>query len=93
MERMIRAEEAARPSNLPVRLTTNDALLFLLSVKREFDDSSKYQELLDIMRNQCRRGSLDIDAVVSRVKVLFDGHPHLIAGFNAFLPEGKKIEI
>jgi histone deacetylase complex regulatory component SIN3 len=31
--------------------------------------------------------------VVSRVKVLFDGHRVLILAFNEFLPEGYKINI
>jgi histone deacetylase complex regulatory component SIN3 len=32
-----------------------------------------------------------IDGVVSRLQVLFRGHPELIRAFNTFLPSGYKL--
>ncbi|TVU06532.1 hypothetical protein EJB05_49753 [Eragrostis curvula] len=71
-------------------LTTEDALRFLESVKHEFRD--KYDELMALLL-EFRSGSMDADSVISRVKVLFEGHPRLIIGFNVFLPERQKIQI
>ena len=31
--------------------------------------------------------------MISRVSMLFKGHPELIVGFNTFLPPGYKIEV
>ncbi|TVT99261.1 hypothetical protein EJB05_55388 [Eragrostis curvula] len=71
-------------------LTTEDALRFLESVKHEFRD--KYDELMALLL-EFRSGSMDADSVISRVKVLFEGHPRLIIGFNVFLPERQKIQV
>lgn len=35
---------------------------------------------------------MDTPGVIFRVSRLFAGHPHLIVGFNAFLPPGYRIE-
>ena len=37
--------------------------------------------------------SIDTPGVISRVSMLFKGHPELIVGFNTFLPPGYKIEV
>jgi len=36
----------------------------------------------------CVDFSFGVDAVVSRMQPLFQGHPNLIRDFNAFLPRG-----
>ena len=35
---------------------------------------------------------IDTPGVIDRVSALFNGHPHLIQGFNTFLPPGYRIE-
>ena len=37
--------------------------------------------------------SIDTPGVISRVSMLFKGHPELIVGFNNFLPPGYKIKV
>lgn len=37
-------------------------------------------------------GSLTTVDVINTVKILFDGHPDLLVGFNQFLPPGHKLE-
>jgi paired amphipathic helix protein Sin3a len=39
-----------------------------------------------------RNDSIDTPGVIDRVSSLFKGHPHLISGFNTFLPAGYRIE-
>ena len=36
--------------------------------------------------------SIDTPGVISRVSMLFKGHPELIVGFNIFIPPGYKME-
>lgn len=35
--------------------------------------------------------SIDTPGVISQVSALFNGHPELMKGFNAFLPVGYKV--
>ncbi|KAK4715701.1 hypothetical protein R3W88_014039 [Solanum pinnatisectum] len=73
------------------KLTTNDALSYLKSVKEIFQDRrDKYDEFLDVMKD-FKSQRIDTSGVIARVKDLFKGHRTLILGFNTFLPKGYEI--
>ncbi|KAF3625278.1 hypothetical protein FXO37_30946 [Capsicum annuum] len=75
------------------KLTTNDALSFLKEVKDTFQSQKhKYSIFLDVMID-FKANRIDTIGVIARVKVLFKGHPRLILGFNAFLPNGYEITL
>ena len=70
----------------------NDALTYLDQVKVRFQEQPDvYNKFLDIMKD-FKSQSIDTPGVIARVSNLFNGHPHLIQGFNTFLPPGYKIE-
>jgi paired amphipathic helix protein Sin3a len=69
------------------------ALDFLDQVKTTFDDRiDVYNQFLDIMKD-FKAHNIDTPGVIARVRELFRGYPHLILGFNTFLPPGYKIEL
>ncbi|XP_055810193.1 paired amphipathic helix protein Sin3-like 4 isoform X2 [Solanum dulcamara] len=73
------------------KLTTNDALSYLKSVKEIFQDRrDKYDEFLEVMKD-FKSQRIDTSGVIARVKELFKGHRTLILGFNTFLPKGYEI--
>ncbi|KAJ4960471.1 hypothetical protein NE237_020381 [Protea cynaroides] len=75
------------------KLTTNDALAYLKSVKDIFQDKrDKYDEFLEVMKD-FKAQRIDTSGVISRVKDLFKGHRDLILGFNTFLPKGYEITL
>ncbi|KAJ4974388.1 hypothetical protein NE237_007562 [Protea cynaroides] len=75
------------------KLTTNDALAYLKSVKDIFQDNrEKYDEFLEVMKD-FKAQRIDTTGVISRVKELFKGHRDLILGFNTFLPKGYEITL
>uniref|UniRef100_A0A4W3H532 Paired amphipathic helix protein Sin3b n=1 Tax=Callorhinchus milii TaxID=7868 RepID=A0A4W3H532_CALMI len=75
------------------RLKVEDALSYLDQVKMQFGNNpAVYNEFLDIMK-EFKSQSIDTPGVIDRVSRLFQGHPDLILGFNAFLPPGYRIEI
>ncbi|PHU27626.1 Paired amphipathic helix protein Sin3-like 2 [Capsicum chinense] len=75
------------------KLTTSDALSFLKEVKDTFQNQKhKYSIFLDVMID-FKANRIDTIGVIARVKVLFKGHPRLILGFNAFLPNGYEITL
>ncbi|KAJ7478041.1 paired amphipathic helix [Mycena galericulata] len=75
----------------PLTTRTTDALNFLNAVKNEFPDQPKqYNHFLDIMK-EFKHGVIDHIRVIQRVNLLFDGHPHLVRGFNKFLPDNLQI--
>ncbi|KAJ0971557.1 hypothetical protein J5N97_019516 [Dioscorea zingiberensis] len=85
------ANEAA--TNDASKLTTNDALAYLKSVKDIFHDKKeKYDEFLEVMKD-FKSKRIDTTGVIERVKVLFKGYRHLILGFNTFLPKGYEIKL
>uniref|UniRef100_A0A4W3HRV5 Paired amphipathic helix protein Sin3b n=1 Tax=Callorhinchus milii TaxID=7868 RepID=A0A4W3HRV5_CALMI len=70
-----------------------NALSYLDQVKMQFGNNpAVYNEFLDIMK-EFKSQSIDTPGVIDRVSRLFQGHPDLILGFNAFLPPGYRIEI
>ncbi|VVA94707.1 unnamed protein product [Arabis nemorensis] len=75
------------------KLTTSDALEYLKNVKDKVQDKREiYDEFLVLMKDfQAQR--IDTSDVISKVKVLFKGHPDLILGFNTFLPKGFEITL
>ncbi|XAR48027.1 hypothetical protein NMG60_11030718 [Bertholletia excelsa] len=74
------------------KLTTNDALSYLKSVKDIFQDKrEKYDEFLEVMKD-FKSQRIDTAGVIARVKELFKGHRDLILGFNTFLPKGYEIQ-
>ncbi|XAR64997.1 hypothetical protein NMG60_11008924 [Bertholletia excelsa] len=75
------------------KLTTNDALQYLKSVKDMFQDKrEKYDEFLEVMKD-FKAQRIDTSGVIDRVKELFKGHRDLILGFNTFLPKGYEITL
>ncbi|XP_043726308.1 paired amphipathic helix protein Sin3-like 4 isoform X4 [Telopea speciosissima] len=75
------------------KLTTNDALAYLKSVKDIFQDKrDKYDEFLEVMKD-FKAQRIDTTGVIARVKDLFKGHRDLILGFNTFLPKGYEITL
>ncbi|XP_038713582.1 paired amphipathic helix protein Sin3-like 4 isoform X4 [Tripterygium wilfordii] len=73
------------------KLTTNDALQYLKSVKEIFQDNrEKYDDFLEVMKD-FKAQRVDTTGVIARVKELFKGHRELILGFNTFLPKGYEI--
>jgi len=75
------------------RLKVEDALSYLDQVKFKFGNQPQvYNDFLDIMK-EFKSQSIDTPGVISRVSMLFKGHPELIVGFNTFLPPGYKIEV
>ncbi|KAI3988699.1 hypothetical protein MKX01_027063 [Papaver californicum] len=69
----------------------NDAIAYVTTVKEKFrDNREKYDEFLNILED-FKVYKIDTLGVMSRIKVLFKGHPDLILGFNTFTPEGNEI--
>ncbi|WMV51267.1 hypothetical protein MTR67_044652 [Solanum verrucosum] len=74
-----------------------DALSYVREVRDTFlNQMEKYEMFIDIMKDlKARRTKslniyqrIDIVGVIEKVKELFKGHPSLILGFNAFMPNG-----
>ncbi|KAH0768449.1 hypothetical protein KY290_004412 [Solanum tuberosum] len=67
------------------------ALSYVREIKGTFvDQVEKYDMFLDVMKDlKARR--IDPVGVIERVRELFKGHPSLLLGFNAFVPNGYKI--
>lgn len=77
--------------NPVTRLKVEDALSYLDRVKQQFSSNpSIYNEFLDIMK-KFKAQSIDTPGVINQVSMLFNGHPELMIGFNAFLPLGFKV--
>ncbi|KZV99243.1 hypothetical protein EXIGLDRAFT_762773 [Exidia glandulosa HHB12029] len=85
-------EEPAEPPVEERQLDVTDALSYLDMVKAQFHDSPDiYNKFLDTMK-QFKSEQINTPGVIDRVSELFAGHPQLIQGFNAFLPQGYRIE-
>ncbi|KAJ3479912.1 hypothetical protein NLI96_g8724 [Meripilus lineatus] len=80
-------------SALPYRqLDKGDALRFLDDIKLQFRDRPYvYTSFLDLMKD-FKSLRIDTPSVLERVARLFHGYPHLLEQFNAFLPDGYRIE-
>ncbi|WCJ21741.1 Paired amphipathic helix protein Sin3-like 4 [Euphorbia peplus] len=73
--------------------TTADALSYLKAMKDTFRNRrEKYDDFLQVMKD-FKAQRIDTSAVIATVKVLFEGHPDLILGFNTFLPKGYEITL
>ncbi|XP_020207855.1 paired amphipathic helix protein Sin3-like 4 isoform X2 [Cajanus cajan] len=72
------------------KLTTNDALAYLKTVKDKFQDKTeKYDDFLEVMKD-FKAQRIDTMGVIERVKELFNGNEDLILGFKVFLPKGYE---
>jgi histone deacetylase complex regulatory component SIN3 len=72
--------------------TLNDALIYLDQVKTRFSEQPDiYNRFMDIMQ-EFKREAIGTPSVIEKVQSLFNGYPTLIEGFNAFLPDGYRIE-
>ncbi|XP_072983641.1 paired amphipathic helix protein Sin3-like 3 isoform X1 [Typha latifolia] len=92
-QQLLMAAAAAPASGSATKLTTNDALTYLKSVKDMFQDRrEKYDEFLEVMKD-FKSQRIDTNGVIGRVKELFKGHRDLILGFNTFLPKGYEIKL
>uniref|UniRef100_UPI0005C8A1B7 paired amphipathic helix protein Sin3-like 2 n=1 Tax=Fragaria vesca subsp. vesca TaxID=101020 RepID=UPI0005C8A1B7 len=56
-------------------------------------NSYVYQEFVHLMKDFKIEGDDCIKALKQKVKELFEGHPDLILGFNAFLPKRHRINV
>ncbi|KAE9597058.1 putative transcription regulator Others family [Lupinus albus] len=75
------------------KLTANDALAYLKSVKDMFQDKKDtYDEFLEVMKD-FKAQRTNTAGVIARVKELFKGHRELILGFNTFLPRRYEITL
>ncbi|EFH49961.1 hypothetical protein ARALYDRAFT_350640 [Arabidopsis lyrata subsp. lyrata] len=75
------------------RLSTDDALTYLMEVKRTFQDQrDKYDMFLEVM-NDFKEQRIHTSGLIARVKELLKGHNNLILGFNTFLPKGYEITL
>lgn len=83
--------QQAMSQNPMTRLKVEDALSYLDRVKQQFSSTPcVYNDFLDIMK-KFKAQSIDTPGVISQVSALFNGHPELMKGFNAFLPVGYKV--
>lgn len=75
------------------RLKIEDALNYLDQIKNTFDSTRPqvYNDFLVTMK-EFKSQIIDTPTVIERVSNLFQDHPELIVGFNAFLPPMHKIE-
>ncbi|TPP64857.1 Paired amphipathic helix protein Sin3a [Fasciola gigantica] len=73
-------------------LKVEDALSYLDQVKARFaGQGAIYTDFLDVMR-EFKTQTIGTEAVIRRVRELFEGHPDLIVGFNTFIPQGYRME-
>ncbi|KAG5581301.1 hypothetical protein H5410_051928 [Solanum commersonii] len=73
------------------RIDPVPALSYVREIKDTFvDQVEKYDMFLDVMKYLKSR-RIDHVGVIERVRELFKGHPSLLLGFNAFVPNGYKI--
>ncbi|CAE6441783.1 unnamed protein product [Rhizoctonia solani] len=78
------------PRDRPLNVT--DAMSYLETIKVEFQDKPVvYDRFMDIMRD-FRNEIINTPEVIDQVLLLFGDHIALIQGFNAFLPQGYRIE-
>mmetsp|Transcript_24647 Transcript_24647/g.84291 ORF Transcript_24647/g.84291 Transcript_24647/m.84291 type:complete len:426 (+) Transcript_24647:232-1509(+) len=83
----------ATASSAQPRLTQQDALSYLRSVKERFkDERSVYETFLEVMK-EFKSKKINTEGVIARVKFLFRGNRELILGFNTFLPKGYEIDL
>ncbi|XP_020975344.1 paired amphipathic helix protein Sin3-like 2 isoform X1 [Arachis ipaensis] len=92
-----RGEASGQPQvtigNAVQKLTHDDAVKYLNTVKDAFHDKpKKYADFLKVMKD-FKAQRTDTDGVVARVKKLFKGHRNLIVGFNTFLPKEHEIAV
>ncbi|KAJ7587135.1 paired amphipathic helix [Mycena floridula] len=79
----------AEPFSRPVNVA--DALLFIDLVKATFEyQPHVYDEFLDAM-SEFRDQRIDTAGLIERISFLFKGQPHLVRGFNIFLPLGTTM--
>ncbi|CAG0903253.1 unnamed protein product, partial [Cyprideis torosa] len=87
---------AAPTTHSPIgapQFQVENALPYLDQVKYRFwNQPQVYKDFVDIMK-EFKSHSLNTPGVIERVLNLFKGHPDLIVGFNALLPNGYKVEV
>ncbi|KAM0682091.1 Paired amphipathic helix protein Sin3a [Mitosporidium daphniae] len=75
------------------RINKNDAMVYLEQVRSQFLDQPEiYGKFLDIMKD-FKAHAITTDLVIERVTYLFRGYPHLVEGFNAFIPEEHRFRM
>ncbi|PUZ50673.1 hypothetical protein GQ55_6G077200 [Panicum hallii var. hallii] len=85
------APMASRIRDPRPEVTTQDALRFLATMKRELaDDTKKYDEFITVVV-EFKDGRMDATSLIEHVTVLLAGHPDLLRGFDKFVPSDYKI--
>ncbi|XP_050271414.1 paired amphipathic helix protein Sin3-like 2 [Quercus robur] len=75
------------------KLTIYECLSYIKDVKETFQDQrDKYDMFLEVLKD-FKAQRTDTIGASARVKELFEGHNHLIFGFNIFLPKGCEITL
>uniref|UniRef100_A0A5S6QB12 HDAC_interact domain-containing protein n=1 Tax=Trichuris muris TaxID=70415 RepID=A0A5S6QB12_TRIMR len=87
----IAGSHSAPPVACP--LPTPDAMGYLEQVKTQFASKPQvYNEFLEAMKG-FKDQTLDLLGVIKRIGALFVEFPHLISGFNTFLPHGYRLDV
>uniref|UniRef100_A0A0E0AU91 Histone deacetylase interacting domain-containing protein n=1 Tax=Oryza glumipatula TaxID=40148 RepID=A0A0E0AU91_9ORYZ len=86
--RSIKPQTSMRTSVKVHKLTTEDAMNYILTIKNKFlRHPEKFHAFIHTMID-FSRGRINTHTVIERVKILFDGYPDLLLAFNKFLPRG-----
>ncbi|KAE8718227.1 hypothetical protein F3Y22_tig00110017pilonHSYRG00183 [Hibiscus syriacus] len=73
--------------------TQTDCLTYLNEVKAAFQDQDKYDMFVQVLEDFKAQRHTNPTGFISRVKEFFEGHEHLIYGFNTFLPKEYQIPL
>ncbi|EOA22059.1 hypothetical protein CARUB_v10002599mg [Capsella rubella] len=73
--------------------TKDDAHAYLKAVSDHFhNDRKKYEDFVALLI-KFKAHKIDREDVIRGVRVLLNGQPNLVSGFNAFLPEWLYISV
>ncbi|KAJ2934305.1 hypothetical protein H1R20_g2757, partial [Candolleomyces eurysporus] len=64
----------------------NDAVDFIKSVQYQFEEQPAYYDQFLEALNEYNAKQIGVETLIDRVTAALHGYPHLLAGFNPFLP-------
>ncbi|RYR65003.1 hypothetical protein HN51_013658 [Arachis hypogaea] len=74
--------------------TYEEARDYMAQVKEVFRDKIEvYHRFMQLLEDYNTGRRTDIEGVTAEVKEIFEGHDHLILGFNKFLPPQYQIQL
>lgn len=72
--------------------TKRDAKAYVRRVQQAFKgEMGLYAQFLQVMTEIKEHNEMNV-SIVTRIRVIFQGHPDLLQGFNVFLPEDKQVD-